>query len=353
MERTERLHRRAPLWRLLVLVATVVGMLGLGTDTAGATHTVEHRFEVTGGFPVTWDDGSSNGCADPAPPTEDYTLVHPRADLLGAFGDHPVVVFGSGTNWFYNDPALQKNSNCYYELFLRHLASWGFVVIAYNDGQVGSGQEMLQASDLAVLLDALNTPDNPFYDNLDTSSMAAVGHSQGAVGAINATRNGGGRFESVMTLAMPDRNDLNLYNFACNSPCEDVPIPPATVTNNLGPPIFFARGTGIHNPSPCNDDDWISDDTDDAEDGWYPDLGTPNPFLAGTVHVTPPTDTSVCSDPLRLYPHENLWDARGYMTAWLAYTLQNQAQARPAFVGANPEFFNAAGWEGRTGRGLT
>lgn len=349
------------MWRSLVLVTVVVAMLGLGADEAGATHTVEHRYEeppTGGGFPVTWDDGSPDGCTGtasdiPPPAGENYTLVHPSPPNLGALGDHPVVVFGSGTNLNYGDAASQRNSNCYYKPLFEHLARWGFVVIAYNDGQVGSGQELLDASNLAYLLDAFNSPSNPFYDNLDTSSMAAAGHSQGALGAINATLNGGGRFESVMTLAMPDRNDLVLYNATCNSPCVDVPIPAATVTNNLGPPIFFVRGTGLQNDDPCDIDDWMSDDTDDTVNGWYPDPGTPNAFLAGTVHVTPPTDTSVCTNPLRLYPHENLLDARGYMTAWLAYTSQNQAQARPAFVGTNPEFYNVPGWEGRTGRGLT
>lgn len=368
MRQTEPTHRGAPLWRVLTLVAAVIGMLGLGTEQAAADHTVEHTFEVPpsgGGFPVTWDDGSPDGCTGtdsdiPPPAGEEFTIVHPSASSLGLLGDHPVVVFGAGTNTEYGDTASQRNSNCNpsYNHFLRLFASWGFVVVAYNDGQVGSGKEMLRATDLAILLNALDTPTNPFYDKLDTSSIATIGHSQGAVGAINAALSRPGQFESVVTLAMPDWSDLHLYNDTlCSvSGCDDVdPIPARKATNNLGIPIFFARASGLYLGSGhrCGDDDWMSDNT--ATD-WYPDA--PRRYQAGTVHVTPaePAYLYLCDFgwPAATWPHIWTNDAAGYVTAWLAYTLQNQAQARPAFVGPNPELREShPDWENVTSRGLT
>jgi hypothetical protein len=347
---------------MLVLVAIVTALLGLDVQGASATHTVEHRFETPGGFAVTWDDGSPDACTGtdtdtPPPVGEDYTLVYPSPPALGALGDHPVVVFGAGTNIEYTDAASQRNSNCNpsYRHFLRQLASWGFVVIAYNDGQVGSGQEMLQAADLAILLDAWNTPGNPFFDNLDTTSIATMGHSQGAVGAINAVRSRPGFFESVVTLAMPDEGDLLTYNGGCLflPSCVQVPIPPGGATDTLGVPIFFARASGLYLPTGhrCEDDDWISDDT---EDDWYPETA---PFLAATAHVSlpAPADIALCdlAFPSATYPHIWTNDTAGYVTAWLAYTLQNQTQARPAFVGTNPEIASNPDWEGVDRRGLT
>lgn len=351
----ERRHarRRAPLRRLLVLVLLVVGLLGLEAEGAGATHTVEHRFGVQGGFPVTWDDGSPDGCTGtstdvPPPAGENFTLVYPSPPTLGAFGDHPVVVFGAGTNLNYSDAASQRNSNCSYKLGLERLASWGFVVVAYNDGQVGSGQELIEAANVALLLDAWDTPGNPFFDNLDTTSMAATGHSQGAIGAINATRNGGGRFESVMAMSTPNRSFLSNYNsLLCNAPCVDIPVP--TSTNGLGAPIFFVRGTGLQNPFPCNQDDGFSNTT--AAD-WYP--AAPHPYQAGTVHVTPPQDPLTCLSTSIGYPHNDLSNALGYMTAWLMYTLVDNPNARPAFVGTAPELTESLPhWEGVSRRGLT
>jgi hypothetical protein len=344
-----RAHGRRPLWRLLVVAGVVVGLLGLDGGTAEATHTVEHRYEVTGGFPVTWDDGSPDDCdggASDIPASDPYTLVYPSPPVLGSLGDHPVVLWGNPSNLEYDDPDSQKNTTCGWQSFLRLLASWGFVVVAFNDGQVGSGDEMVFGA--AAMINENNNPASVFYQKLDTASMAAAGHSQGAVAAINATLNSD-YFESVLAISIPDREDLNSYNFGCffTAGCVQVPFPAQGATNNLGVPIFFARNTGLYLPNtdPCDEDDWISDKT--AAD-WYP--AAPRPMLAGTVHATRPADPADC---VTAWPHLNLTDAFGYMNAWLAYTLQNHANARPAFTGVAPQFMSNPDWEGRTIRGLT
>jgi hypothetical protein len=344
---------RRPLWRLLVVAVVAVGLLGLDAGTAEAHHNVEHTYELPpspgGGFPVTWDDGSPNGCADPAAPpaSRPFTYVYPSPPALGSLGDHPIITWGNPTNDAYADPESQRNSTCYWESFLRLVASWGFVVVSANTGQTGSGNEMrLAAGDLIARNGNMGSV---FYQKLDTSSIAAAGHSQGAIGAINAVLDAPGAFESVLAVSTPDREDMLWHNGGCSLPCIDVPVPAVEEIPNLDAPIFFARNTGLYLPGtdPCREDDWISDK---SKADWYPNTHLPDAYLAGTVRATRPEDEADCEP---AWPHLNLTDAFGYMNAWFAYTLQNQAGARPAFVGASPQFMSNPDWSARERRALT
>lgn len=330
------MHGSRPVRRALsgVVAATavIVTTLGVSPEPASAADAIETAFAQPGPSAVTWDDGPG-GCDAGGTPTTDYTYVHPTN--LGAGGtDHPIIAWGNGSG----------ATTCAYRELLEHWASWGFVVVAANTAQSGRGTEILVGAAVTVNLNTDNSPSNIFYQNLDTSSIAAAGHSQGAVGAINAASGGGGMFESVLAMSMPNRDALESYNggvcqFLFGSNCIPVPIPARTVTNQLGAPIFFVRGTGLHNPSPCNWDDWMSDNTDDSVQGWYP-TNASVPFAAATVRVDPPSNPAQDCNIITVlfpYPHLNLTNATGYMTAWLGYTLNDNLLARAAFVGSPPE----------------
>src|SRR5882757_8083559 len=67
---------------------------------------------------------------------------------LGANGFlHPIVVWGNGSG---TTPIAAST----YAYYLRHLASWGFVVIATKDGATGVGQTLI---DSANYIKARNT----------------------------------------------------------------------------------------------------------------------------------------------------------------------------------------------------
>jgi hypothetical protein len=349
---------RRPLWRLLVVAAVAVGLLGLDVGTAEADLPIEETYGEQATFPVTWDDGSPNGCADPAPPpaSRPFTYVYPSTSHLGALGPHPIITWGNSTNDAYADPGSQRNSACYFEPWLRLLASWGFVVVSANTGQTGSGNEMRVAA--GDLIARNGNSGSVFYQKLDTSSIGAAGHSQGAIGAMNAVLDAPGVFEGVLAMSTPDREDLDAYNVGCfwyntanpdGPACLYVTPPAAGETANLDAPIFFARNSALYLPDtdPCDEDDWISDK---SKADWYPNTALPDQYLAGTVRATPPDDPADCGT---AWPHLNMRDAFGYMNAWLAYTLQNQAGARPAFVGTSPEFMSNPDWSARERRGLT
>jgi pimeloyl-ACP methyl ester carboxylesterase len=299
-------------------------------------------------------------------PDPGYTVVYPYP-FDPERNDYPVVVWANGTDIVeLFGLGLPSNTTCYYEDVLKHLASWGYVVIAPNDGQTGSGEELEYAVDVAQWLDA--APNNPFQGKLDTDRIAAAGHSQGAVGAMNAAINlnepsADPVIDSVLAISMPDKEWIALANSEIVPLCQPTgcePINPPDATDQLDVPIFFARGTGLHNVG-CEIDDYFSDQT---HVDWRP-MDTSAPYVFATVEVDVPQENTayLCDPPtvvvipvppfilefphpVALYPHIDLSHALGYITAWLDYTVRGCFGFAPvAFTGATPEISQNSRWD--------
>jgi len=172
---------------------------GLETDDEGGSFTDEGGEPPDdpaddgsdGGADVDTDGGGGNpsdfppvgSFADPGPytvvtsyndgPGSAFALFYPSE--LGSTGlHHPIVTWGNGTG------AIPS----YYSGLLEHLASHGFVVVASNSTQTGSGAQMLEGLDW--LVSENSGAASVFYDALDPTAVATIGHSQGGGGAINA-----------------------------------------------------------------------------------------------------------------------------------------------------------------------
>ncbi|MFI6092875.1 acetylxylan esterase [Streptomyces sp. NPDC051218] len=103
-----------------------------------------------------------------------HTILRPTE--LGSRGcaKHPVIIWGNGS---FVTPVV-------YDGLLKHLASHGFIVVAANTTQSGSGTAMLNGLDVLKKADA--DPRSPYYGKVDLDKVGASGHSQGGGGAINA-----------------------------------------------------------------------------------------------------------------------------------------------------------------------
>lgn len=304
MRTRSRPHRLAGV--VVAALATITAVLAIGVSPAHALP-IEDAFTATGSSTVVYGDAAGaprSPCAAGTPAPGAYTIVYPTP--LGQSGDNPIVVFGSGYNTSDADPV------CHYDPYLRHLASWGFVVVAPNDGTVGNGSEMVAAVSHMVALDG--NPSSVFYGKLDTTRIAAVGHSQGADGAVNASIASGGAIDSTVPIAMIDswitRTD---------------PPYPVPNTAQLTRPVFFVRGSG----------DLIA--TEESYDGSGPVRG--NREFYQDVPGAAAKATRQGSDHLNI-----VWNSRGYVTAWLLYTLQGNVIAAAAFTGSSPEIAGNGAW---------
>ena len=124
-------------------------------------------FEATTAYA---EPGPFTVTSGPAGP--DCTVFRP--EILGATGPHPVILWGNGTT---------ATPPTYAEI-LGHWASHGFVVVAANTTNAGSGAEMLACLDY---LEAQAATGGSLYEGvLALDRVGASGHSQGGGGALMA-----------------------------------------------------------------------------------------------------------------------------------------------------------------------
>lgn len=99
----------------------------------------------------------------------------------------PVVTWGNGT-WAKPEK---------YAFLLRHLASWGMIVVASRDSSTGTGETLLDAF---ALLDR-----SELAARVDRKHIAAIGHSQGASGAFNAAAAPSSGIGTTVLIDLPGR----------------------------------------------------------------------------------------------------------------------------------------------------
>jgi hypothetical protein len=87
---------------------------------------------------------------------------------------NPIVVWGNGT----------LNSPSSYDALFQHFASQGFVIIAADTSNAGSGMEMLAC--LKYIVAQNTTSGSAFEGKLDTNHIASSGYSQGGAGCLAA-----------------------------------------------------------------------------------------------------------------------------------------------------------------------
>lgn len=279
--------------RRRVLQAAAAGLVQaaiLGrTAPARAAGAIESSFATPGPYAVA--TGTSGG----------HSLFHP-ADLGAGGQRHPIVTWGNGSFATPGD----------YPGLLNHLASWGFAVVASTDTTTGTGAEILAAAQHLVSLDT--QAGSAFHGKLDVTKVAAVGHSQGAGGSVNAATLSGGLITTVVPIALP----APLWVGAGD----------AFSVGALTCPVLFLSGAN----------DWLISPASALQD-YYDEVpgGAGKALLKGAGH----NDVQ-----------DGGGGFLGYVTAWLTYQLRGDAQARAAFAGATPELLTNAAWQNQAVKNL-
>src|SRR5258705_13722258 len=91
----------------------------------------------------------------------------------------------------------------HWSTFLRHIAFWGFVVIANVEKMTGPGQTNLDGANF--LIAANGNAASIFFHKLKIAEIGALGHSQGAAGAMNALITSSGTIKTVLPIELPAR----------------------------------------------------------------------------------------------------------------------------------------------------
>jgi hypothetical protein len=324
--------KRPVVARALVAMALACGLLA---QAPGAAHAqvpdVETKYEARGpwALAVSIDDTTLDG----------YSIYRPTvfgSQPNGQAYDHPVITWGVGTS---SDPGCATGtalpSRSYVKLFELY-ASWGFVVVASDDCWVGTGAEQVFGASAMVWMNA--APGTAYTGKLASDKIAAVGHSQGAVGSIEAGKTSS-LIKTVVTFALPTEGT---WDFACAwKPAEQEPCVANIDASTLTRPTFLVSGS----------EDWLL---------------SPHPASVEAYNEIPAGVAKAKADEKQVYDaavtaanyplngqNSHVPDGhnyvpavgRGYSLAWLFYRLYNDPAARPAFVGAQPQIATNPDWQ--------
>ena len=300
-------------FRKLLRAASIVaiGVLLLSCNPPNyPTKPIELKYYANGPWTVTVSIGSY--CCDSAGDKFDVYYPSSPAPPSGGF---PILTWGNGTN------SLSTN----YTFFLKHIASWGFVVISAQDKNAGSGQTTLDAAKFMIVQ---NSVPGPFQNKLNVNQVGAFGHSQGAGGSINALIKSAGLIKTVMPIELPaqafclipadcpDTSHITQGTIFLVDGSLDLPV---------SPPTQPASATGLQS---------VAAFYNAVPAGIVKVKGT----LIGPTHCDvqgSPTCTAA-TVPCLL----GVYGYLGYPTAWMRFQLQNDSYAHGAFVSGSGEIFS-------------
>jgi len=283
------------------------------SDVASPAATSRAQFPVDAAYSKPGPYAVTTGTVTAGPSDVIYRLYRP-ADYAALGFKSPIVTWGNGTN---AAPAT-------YSTLLGHLASYGLTVIASTLANTGSGKQIDAAARYLIAQDA--TPHSVFDGNLDTSHVAAAGHSQGAGGATRAATNDPALITTLMTFSLP-----NTEWVAPNPDCptrQDCMFNPAQLTQ----PVFFISTHGLEDlviASPETETAFYNSTTVQAALGIIQNSGG-----------APADHDSIQNVADGGNPQGEL----GYATAWLAYQLRGDSLASTAFTGPHPELTSNPNW---------
>lgn len=229
---------------------------------------------------------------------------------------------GGLREWYGRTGADPKNA-----YFLRHLASWGFIVIRSRDGSTGQGDTVIDATN--HLLDLSRNPSSVFYGKVDAGKIGLAGHSQGAATAARLFSRNSLLFKTYVPIATP----LRAVCVVADCTIDLGALPKVTSGS-----IFYVGG----------DLDVVSSLPTNV--GYY--LPTANGVdkvmgmiaLGGHTEIEGSPDCASGGVPascnLGVYP------LLGYPTAWFMWKLQGVEDGPAAFAEDGELATNAPGWLG-------
>ena len=194
----------------------------------------------------------------------------------------------------------------YYRPVFEHLASWGFVVIGNDDSNAWNGRSALVSLDKAIFQNSIVS--SPLYQRIDLDRIGVVGHSQGAMGAINAATEDD-RFKVLYAASCPQKSLAKKLDWSYSM-------------KTISIPTMLVAGT-----------EWIDRHI------------SPLDSLLLLAEELPNT-TPMLLGRLKGVEHRYvLHEGDAYMTAWLRCFLADDVDAAAALTNNNSEVFNNPRWQ--------
>ncbi len=294
---------RSVLALTVALIALAIAQTAAAKPPNFPNRPIEKKYYAAGTWAVTVGPGAF--CCDSS--GNKFDAYYPTN--LGANGfKHPILTWGNGTN------AVPKQ----YNYLLTHLASWGFVVIATEDQNTGVGQTILDG--VNFLVHANSDASSIFFQKLDVSQVGALGHSQGASGAINAMIKSAGVIKTVIPIELPAQ-------VFCSNPANCLDTKNVTAGS-----IFFIDGSADTFISPPTQIPGVPGEQ--SIEAYYNAVPAGVAKVKGTLIGPNHNDVQGqpdCSE-VPFFCFNGVYGYLGYPTAWMMARLQGDNFAAGAFV---------------------
>ena len=226
--------------------------------------------------------------------------IHFPEELKNGDKKYPVIIAANG---------IVEPSRIYYHV-LKHLASWGFIVVSNQDNNSWTGYSTI--ANLKLLLDLNEDKNSPFYQKVDVDNIGLLGHSEGGVASLNAINNFelGKHFKALYTASMP-----SIYLAKCMGWTYDV--------SKIKIPYCMVQGTN-----------W----TDAC-------FFSPKMFAMKNYEKVSENVQKIEARCKKATHNEMLWDILSGYTAWFMYQLQNNEEAKQIFEGNNAKILRDTDWK--------
>ena len=218
-------------------------------------------------------------------------LVFYPSDLKESEHPYPVVVYSNGTG--------QKGSQ--YKNLYRHLASWGFIVLANDDPESWSG--LPSELTLDWILEEDGKPNSVFYGKVDYDNIGTYGHSQGGAAVFH-------------TICDHEHSDLYKAAAALSPTHEELAgaLGWHFDLNAVKIPVFLLAGT----------------------EGEF-EIETVIPYEKYNLLYDHLNVQKACARKTGAQHGTTVFEGDGYVTAWFMWQLQGDEEAAKAFTGNDPE----------------
>ena len=219
-----------------------------------------------------------------------YIIYYP-SELIHNNKKYPLIVFSNALNFGYY----------YITPLLEHLASWGFVLIANDEGKSYLSKGIVESLKYMIKFNKDN--ESIFYNKIDLDNIGFSGHSAGASGVLyytNLEHQNELQNLTIKSLYPSCINDLKTINtyFKINLNFTKVNIPYIFLTSSE------QEGTTV--------------------------LPTEN-FTKYYLNIFTNTTYQFIARKKLTTHHNFYWNSVGYLTAWFLYTLTNDENAKQIF----------------------
>ena len=239
-----------------------------------------------------------------------FVIYYPEA-VEDSEEKYPVVLWANGTG--------SKSKT--YTPFLKHLSSWGFIVVSNDDENTRTGASLNAGIDM--LMAENEKSDSKLYQRIDLDRIGIGGHSQGGPAVFNmaSVQPHADMIKTVYAVSATSSYHTRIFKDGWEYDISKVHVP-----------TLLTAGTGSFDAGTAESSDQESDEKAGIMQGICPLWS-----LQENFNLLPDDIDKAYFRKKNVDHGDSYLQFDAYMTAWFRWQLQGDEDAAKAFTGDSPE----------------